>query len=157
LALPLLAPTVLLLSIGAPLAWRLMKGSGLPPLRRPSAVILALLLAGAYLCINATWSLSPSTARVSLVMLFLFIAAVHVTLQALEDGDPDAQRAMAGTLCGDGDRRRGDMYRGVQRAMAAAASDGDRAGAAPGPAAHGRGGRARDFVQPTCSTAASRR
>jgi O-antigen ligase len=95
LALPLLAPAVLLLSIGAPLAWRLMKGSGLPPLRRPSAVILALLLAGAYLCINATWSLSPSTARVSLVMLFPFIAAVHVTLQALEDGDADAQRAMA--------------------------------------------------------------
>ena len=71
-----------------------MAGSGLP-LRRPSAVIVALLLAGAYLCINATWSLSPSTARVSLVMLFLFIAAVHVTLQALDDGDADAQRAMA--------------------------------------------------------------
>jgi O-antigen ligase len=95
LALPLLAPAVLLLSIGAPLAWRLMKGSGLPDLRRPSPVIVALLLAGAYLSINATWSLSPSTARVSLIMLFLFIAAVHVTLEALEDGDADSQRAMA--------------------------------------------------------------
>src|SRR6188474_2955456 len=95
LALPLLAPAVLLLSIGAPLAWRLLQGSGLPPLRQPSPVIVALLLAGAYLSINATWSLSPSTARVSLVMLFLFIAAVHVTLRALEDGDADSQHAMA--------------------------------------------------------------
>ena len=98
LALPLLAPAVLLLSIGAPLAWRLLKGSGLPTLRRPSAAIVALLLAGAYLCINATWSLSASTARVSLVMLFLFVAAVHVTVQALDDGDAHAQSAMAAGL-----------------------------------------------------------
>ncbi len=94
LALPLTAPAVLLLSIGVPLAWRLMTGAGLP-LGRPSSVIVALILAGAYLCVNATWSLSPATARVSLVMLFLFIAAVHVTLQALDEGDADAQRAMA--------------------------------------------------------------
>src|SRR5262245_21739895 len=79
LALPLLAPAVLLLSVAAPLAWRLMAGSGLP-LRRPSAPIVALVLAGAYLSINATWSLSPASARISLVMLFLFIAAVHLTL-----------------------------------------------------------------------------
>jgi O-antigen ligase len=94
LALPLLAPGVLLLSVAAPLAWRLMAGSGLPS-HRPSAPIIALVLAGAYLCINATWSLSPWSARVSLVMLFLFIAAVHLTLRALDDGDADAQRAMA--------------------------------------------------------------
>src|SRR5207245_1095725 len=94
LALPLTAPAVLILSIGAPLAWHLMNGYGLP-LRRPSAVIIALVLAGAYLCINATWSLSPSTARVSLVMLLLLIATVHFTVQALDDGDADAQRAMA--------------------------------------------------------------
>ena len=94
LALPLLGPAVLLLSVAAPLAWRLMAGSGLP-LHRPSAPIVALVLAGAYLCINATWSLSPSSARISLVMLFLFIAAVHLTLRALDDGDADARRAMA--------------------------------------------------------------
>jgi O-antigen ligase len=94
LALPLTAPAVLLLSIASPLAWRLMAGSGLP-MRPPSAAIVALLLAGIYLCINATWSLSPSTARVSLIMLFLFIATVHVALQALDEGDVDAQRAMA--------------------------------------------------------------
>jgi O-antigen ligase len=94
LMLPLLAPAVLLLSVAAPLAWRLMTGSRLA-LRRPSAPLLALALAAAYLCLNATWSLSPATARGSLLMLFAIVAAVHFTLQALDDGDAEAGRAMA--------------------------------------------------------------
>jgi O-antigen ligase len=94
LLLPLLAPAVLLLSLAAPLAWRLMTGARLP-LRRPSAPLVALTLAAAYLCLNATWSLSPATARGSLLMLFSIVAAVHFTLQALDDGDAEAERAMA--------------------------------------------------------------
>jgi O-antigen ligase len=92
--LPLIAPAVLLLSIVAPLAWRLMIGRGFA-IRPPSAVTVALALAGVYLLINASWSLSPSTARFALLMLFLCIAAVHFTVQALEGGDAEAGRAMA--------------------------------------------------------------
>jgi len=94
LMLPLLAPAVLLLSVAAPLAWRLMTGARLA-LRRPSAPLVALTLAAVYLCLNATWSLSPATARGSLLMLFSIVAAVHFTLQALDDGDAEAGRAMA--------------------------------------------------------------
>jgi O-antigen ligase len=94
LMLPLLAPAVLLLSVAAPLAWRLMTGARLA-LRRPSAPLVALTLAAVYLCLNATWSLSPATARGSLLMLFSIVAAVHFTLLALDDGDAEAGRAMA--------------------------------------------------------------
>jgi O-antigen ligase len=91
---PLTAPAVLLLCVVAPVAWRLTRKPGLP-LHSPSAVTVALVLAGTYLGINASWSLSPATAYFALAMLFLFIAALHFTLQALDDGDADALRAMA--------------------------------------------------------------
>jgi O-antigen ligase len=97
LVLPLLAPAVLLLSVVAPLAWRLMTGSRFA-LRPPSASLVALALAAAYLCLNATWSLSPATARGSLLMLFSILAAVHFTLQALDDGNAEAAQAMANGL-----------------------------------------------------------
>jgi O-antigen ligase len=94
LTAPLAAPLVLLLSLAAPLAWCLIAASW-PRLKSPSPVILALLLAGAYLALNATWSLSPSTARSALIAYFLFIAVVHVTLRALEPADSQALAAMS--------------------------------------------------------------
>ena len=64
---PLTVPILLLLSIVAPAAWYLAGGHKVT-LQWPSPVILALALAGAYLAINTTWSLSPGTARPAVVM-----------------------------------------------------------------------------------------
>jgi len=91
---PLTVPILLLLSIVAPAAWYLAGGHKVT-LQWPSPVILALALAGAYLAINTTWSLSPGTARPAVVMLFLFIVTLHFTPGALEESDVDVLKAMS--------------------------------------------------------------
>ena len=94
---PLAAPAMLFLSIVAPVGWWLMTRPGLP-LRSPSPVIVGLVVAGGYLGINASWSLSPSTAHFALIMLCLFIATLYITLHALDEGNAEANRAMAVAL-----------------------------------------------------------
>lgn len=94
---PLAAPAMLFLSIVAPVGWWLMTRPGLP-LRSPSPVIVGLVVAGGYLSINAFWSLSPSTAHFALIMLCLFIATLYITLHALDEGNAEANRAMAVAL-----------------------------------------------------------
>lgn len=91
---PLIAPAMLLLSIVAPVGWWLLTRPGLP-LRSPSAVTIALIVASGYLSINASWSPSPSTAYFALAMLLMFIATLYVTVYAIEGGDAEANRAMA--------------------------------------------------------------
>ena len=53
---PLAAAGLVLLSPLAPIAWCLATKRRLPQ-HKPSAVTLALVFAGAYLCLNASWSL----------------------------------------------------------------------------------------------------
>ena len=98
LLVPLVTPGLLLLSPAAPVAWCLASRRRLPQ-HRPSAVTLALVFAGAYLSLNASWSLSPATAHIALAMFFMFIVALYFTSNALLDIDADVLRALAIGLC----------------------------------------------------------
>ena len=91
---PLVAPALLLLSPVAPVIWYVATRLRLPQYR-PSGVTLALVLAGVYLTLNASWSLSPSTAHISLAMFFILIVALYFTSNALPEIDADVLRAMA--------------------------------------------------------------
>ena len=104
LALPLLAPGVLLLSVAAPLCLA-TDGRVRAAVAPASAPIIALILASA--STNATWSLSPSSARVSLVMLFLFTAAVHLIAQGRRHDADASARDGPRSLRGDGAGRCG--------------------------------------------------
>ena len=65
---PLTAPALLLLSAVAPVAWCLATRLRLR-WHRPSTATLALVLAGVYLTLNASWSLSPSTTHFAVAIL----------------------------------------------------------------------------------------
>ena len=91
---PLTAPALLLLSAVAPVAWCLATRLRLR-WHRPSTATLALVLAGVYLTLNASWSLSPSTARMTLAMFFMLIVALYLTSDTLPEIDADVLRAMA--------------------------------------------------------------
>jgi len=91
---PLLSPAILLLAPLAPMVWQIAATPRLV-LQKPSALIVALLLAGLYLTLNASWSLSPSSSHLTLGMYFAAIAASYFVLNALPDCDADALRAMA--------------------------------------------------------------
>jgi len=97
---PLICPALLLLGAAAPAGWY-RAHTGRLPLEAPSRVTLILILAGAYLAINASWSLSPGSARLALAALLLIIIAVHFTMSALEGNDADVLRAiLAGVYAG---------------------------------------------------------
>ncbi len=96
--LPLVAPIILLLSVVAPVAWCWAQARRVP-WQQPSPAIFALLLAGAYLLINASWSQSPAYAYSFLALFFVFIAVLHVTLCALDGVEAPVLRAMAVGLC----------------------------------------------------------
>jgi hypothetical protein len=91
---PLLAPILLALStILPPFLYRLRVGR-LPP-GPLSAITIVLSAAGIYLAINSTWSLGPASAFMTVGVLFLIIAALHVTLNALHSSNVDELRAMS--------------------------------------------------------------
>jgi hypothetical protein len=104
LLLPRAAPFILPLCAIAPLAWcRATRGR--IPSQRPSAAFILLVLAGLYLLINATWSLSPSAAYSEIACYFMFIASLYLTLGTLREMDLPVLRAMvvgfvAGMLLG---------------------------------------------------------
>jgi hypothetical protein len=75
---PLLVPALLLLSPVAPVAWYAATRLRPPP-HKPSAITIALILAGAYLTLNASWSLSPAMAHITLAFFFLFVLALYFT------------------------------------------------------------------------------
>src|SRR5262249_7256717 len=62
---------------------------------RPSTVTIALILAGAYLAWNTSWSLSPASAHLAITMFFLTVLVAHLTTSTLPDNDTDVLRAMA--------------------------------------------------------------
>ena len=94
LCVPLISPALLLLSPVAPMAWYVATARRLPR-SRPSTVTFALLLAGAYLAWNSSWSLSPDSAHLAIVLFFLFVLAAHLTTSTLPHNDADVLRAMA--------------------------------------------------------------
>ena len=99
LMFPMTATVLLPLCAVAPLAawyWTTERR-----LHAPSPVTLALILAGVYLLINASWSLSPSSAFRAVVLVFLIAGVLHVVLNALSELEAPLPRAMAmGVLAG---------------------------------------------------------
>ena len=95
---PLASPALLLLAPVAPVAWQIATKSKLS-LQKPSQVILTLALAGLYLALNASWSLSPSTAHFAIGMFLGFTIALYFVVNALAGCDADVLRAMALGLC----------------------------------------------------------
>src|SRR5215813_11542326 len=93
ICVPLISPALLLLCLLAPVAWYVATARRLPR-SRPSTVTCALILAGAYLAWNASWSLSPSSAHLAIAMFFLFVLATHLTTSTLAQNDADVLRAM---------------------------------------------------------------
>jgi O-antigen ligase len=91
---PLFLPTLLLLSPVAPVAWYVATSRRLPQ-HKPTPITFVLVMAGAYLALNTSWSLSPETAYVSLVMYLLFVLAWYVTSNTLPQSDTDVLQAMA--------------------------------------------------------------
>jgi hypothetical protein len=97
---PKAAPAILLLCGVAPLAWYWAANRRLP-WSAPSAVTAALVLAGLYLLINASWSLSPASALWAVALVLAIAAVLHGVLHALPNLDGAPLRAMAlGTLAG---------------------------------------------------------
>jgi O-antigen ligase len=94
LCAPLISPALLLLCPVAPVAWYVATARRLPR-SRPTTVTFALILAGAYLAWNASWSLSPSSAHLAIAMFFLSVLAAHLTMSTLPDNDAAVLRAMA--------------------------------------------------------------
>jgi hypothetical protein len=78
----------------APVGW-VWFGLGRLPLKRPSSAIVALLVTGAYLLINASWSLSPWSAVSAVAQFFTAVAVLYLTLEALDQCDEGVLRAMA--------------------------------------------------------------
>jgi O-antigen ligase len=97
---PLTAPAILLLCVVAPLAWY-WAAEKRPPLYAPSSLILAMIVAGAYLLVNASWSLSRVPAMQSVAVFFAVVAVLHMTLNTLGRLNRDALRVLAaGSLAG---------------------------------------------------------
>jgi hypothetical protein len=91
---PRLSPVLLVLATIAPVAWCLADARPLA-WQRVSPLTVAFVLAGIYLCFNASWSLSPSSAHAALGMFFALVAVLHIVLNALDQDATDVLRAMA--------------------------------------------------------------
>jgi len=100
LMFPMAAPVLLPLCGVAPLLWYWAAERRLP-WHAPSPVTAALVLAGIYLLINASWSLSPTAAFRAVALIFVIVAVLHIVQHTLPELDGSALRAMAvGTLAG---------------------------------------------------------
>lgn len=95
---PLVAAFLLPLAPLAPLAWSFPAWWHVRWLR-PAAATVALALAGAYLFINAFWSMSPGSARAFVGYLFILVFVLHITAITLAQSDGAALRAAAVGLC----------------------------------------------------------
>ena len=91
---PRLSPVLLLLATVAPAAWSLADARPLA-WRHFSGLTIALVLAGIYLCFNASWSLSPSSAQVALATYFSLLLVTHIVLNGLRHNATDVLRSMA--------------------------------------------------------------
>lgn len=91
--MPLAAPGLLVLGAVAPVAWYVADRGGAPTLV-PAVTTIILLLAGIYLAINASWSLSPADANLTLVAMLVFIVVLHLIHGTLADSDADVLRTL---------------------------------------------------------------
>lgn len=91
---PLTSPSLVLLATAAPLAWFYATGPSFS-LQRPSPLLVVFALAGAYLVVNASWSLSQSMAYMALGMFFACLAAFYIMANTLPGVETDALRAIA--------------------------------------------------------------
>jgi O-antigen ligase len=97
---PMTTTVLLPLCCIAPVAWH-WAARGRPPRHPVSLVTAAFTVAGVYLLINASWSLSLASALRAVVVVFLMIGVLHVVLNTLPDLDEPPLRAMAlGALAG---------------------------------------------------------
>ena len=97
---PMTTTVLLPLCCVAPAAWH-WTARGRPPRHSASRVTTAFAVAGLYLLINASWSLSLGSALRAVAVVFVMIAVLHVVLSALPDLDEPPLRAMAaGALAG---------------------------------------------------------
>jgi O-antigen ligase len=91
---PVAAPAFPVLCVVVPLVSHIAAKRRLPHYR-PSALTLALALAGIYLLINATWSLSPSVAYRSALFFFLIVGVLHAVPNLLNEMNEAPLRAVA--------------------------------------------------------------
>jgi O-antigen ligase len=100
LIFPMTAPVLLALCVVAPLAWHWRAEQRLP-WHAPSPVIAALAVAGGYLLVNASWSLSPAAAAMAIALILVTVAVLHVVPRILTGMEAAPLRAMAaGTIAG---------------------------------------------------------
>jgi hypothetical protein len=90
---PLTAPAVLALTILVPLLAFWSSGQRLRQ-HMPAAALTALALAGIYLLINVSWSLTPGSALKSVGLLFGIAVVLHVMLTTLPRIDSRIARAL---------------------------------------------------------------
>jgi hypothetical protein len=90
---PMAAPALLLLCAAIPLA-RCWVAEGRLPLNPPSSVILALAVAGVYLLINASWSLSPAPAYRSVALFLTIAVSLYLLVDTLYESHRGVLRAM---------------------------------------------------------------
>ena len=90
---PMAGPAVLALAVLAPLTW-CWAARGQLFRQTPSAPICALLVAGLYALINATWSMSPGQAVAAAALILAGAGALHVTLGNLSRMPRSALHAM---------------------------------------------------------------
>jgi exopolysaccharide production protein ExoQ len=97
---PMAASVLLPLTAIAPLGWTRFEWRRLPT--QPVApATTALALAAMYLMINASWSLSPRSAAMAVVLVVVMVATLHVVVSTLPEVDPPPLEAMAiGALAG---------------------------------------------------------
>jgi O-antigen ligase len=91
---PMTATALLPMCCVAPLAWYWVRRRRLP-WHMPSLVTVALYLAGLYLLVNASWSLSPTLAARAVALVFVVAAALAIVLHALPELEEEPLRAMA--------------------------------------------------------------
>ena len=91
---PLVAPVLLPLSLVAPLGWHWAAHGRFPDLG-VSPLLATLAVAAIYLLINATWSLSPSSAYSAAFSFIAVVLVVYFISGALWHLDDDVLRAMA--------------------------------------------------------------
>jgi hypothetical protein len=91
---PLVAPVLLPLSLVAPLGWYWASRGRFPELA-VSPLLATLAIAGVYLLINATWSLSPASAYSAAFSFIAVVLVVYMISGALWHLDDEVLRAMA--------------------------------------------------------------
>lgn len=90
---PLGAPALVAMTPLAPLIWSWLDDRVAP--HPPTAPIAALLVTGLYLLINAGWSRSPASAYSAVFAFFLFVGAVYLARDGLQNTRVPALRSMA--------------------------------------------------------------